>query len=123
MDRLFSATGDSELGHARKGKKPRDVTLFDDEDRAVCAFGFAAREDAAFEEDRHVLRLRAFFVDDFTSGEASFHAIGDKPLQMFLWKVSEDGNFSDFVDQARQIGLGHLGKPLGVAHDTFARYW
>jgi len=123
VDGLFRTAGDGEMGHARKGKQAGDIAFADNEDRAVSAFGFAAGENAAFEKNGHVFGGSAFFIDDFTGCEAGLHAIGDKPFEVFLRKVGEDDNFSDFVDEVRDIAWGDFGDSLGVAHDTFARYW
>ena len=103
MDGFFGAAGDGEMGHARKREQAGDVTFLDDENRAVGAFGLAARENAALEENRHVLRLGAFLVDDFTRGEAGFHAIGDEPLELVLREIGEDGNLPELFDEAREI--------------------
>jgi hypothetical protein len=98
VDGLFRATGDREMGHARKGKQASDIAFTDYEDRAVRAFGFAASENAARKKNGHVFGGGTFFVDDFALSEASFQAIRDEPLQLFLREIVENSNLPHFVD-------------------------
>ena len=97
MRRNDGAPGHTDDLEAGKGKHAADFPAIHREYRAVGWTTFCSCANLAFEHDHHELGFVSFAHDDVARGNAELLAFGNKPKQVLLREIREDGDLAQLL--------------------------